>query len=34
MEDRAKDSFYNRIEALYRWFRGQVEAHNRKSPHS
>jgi hypothetical protein len=34
LEDRAKDSFYNRIEALYRWFRGEVEAHNRKSVHS
>ena len=28
LEDRAKDSFYNRIEALYRWFRSRVEAHN------
>jgi hypothetical protein len=28
MQDRAKDSFYNRIEALYRWFRSRVEAHN------
>ena len=26
LEDRAKDSFYNRIEALYRWFRSRVEA--------
>ncbi|MFP4010382.1 MAG: DUF6675 family protein [Spirochaetaceae bacterium] len=28
MQDRARDSFYNRIEALYRWFRSRVEAHN------
>lgn len=28
LEDRAKDSFYNRIEALYRWFQSRVEAHN------
>ncbi len=28
LEDRAKDSFYNRIEALFRWFQSRVEAHN------
>lgn len=28
MQDRAQDSFYNRIEALYRWFESRVAAHN------
>jgi hypothetical protein len=31
LEDRAKDSFYNRIEAIYRWFRGRIEDANTAS---
>lgn len=31
LEDRAKDSFYNRVEAIYRWFRSRIEAHDESS---